>query len=166
MSAYSFVNPFDFQPTSFNQGGIAPSADGSEYGMITGEAVLGDYFKRVVKEHVFPKEVDAEEDIRSEEEKAKDVGKEMVSKSESLMPKDTRKDPYAEFSLADSSLPPEEELLDDDDIFGSRLDSTRNVFPRVKPRKVKSLKQKKPPKIRNSLPQSKLRTHKPRKKKA
>lgn len=152
MSAEEFANPFDFQPTKMN-----PSAGARAAAMGMDNAILGDYYRRVMKKNVFPKtELDAEDDMKTEEEKAEEAGKEFVTKPDALMPEDPRPDPLDNFILANSTLPSVEEERDLTDPFGSRMGTAYPEFPTMKPFKIKQLKaNKKNGQIRHSLKVSK-----------
>lgn len=148
MSPDEFYNPFDFQPTKTN-----PSAGARASAMDAEEAILGDYYRRVMKRNIFPKtELDAETDLKTEEEKAEEAGKEFVTKPDSMMPPDPRPDPMENLILASATAPPDEEERDQIDPFGLRLVTTTPSFPTVKPFKVKQLKpSRKIGRIRHSL---------------
>ncbi len=147
MNAKQFWNPFDFQPTKFTSQSLAREET---------HAVLGDYYRRAMKTDVFPKqESDFLEDKRTVEQKAKEAGKEHITKSERKMPRDERPDPYAEFLREPLPNPMEQiDKLDTYDPYGARAEVNSTSLPRIEDerRALKKLRPKKPPKLLNQLP--------------
>ncbi len=152
MNYSQFYDPFAFQPTKFN-GSAASNAVGG-----VDNAILGDYYRRVLRTNVFPKDPDDDSDKRSAEEKARMAGKEHVIKPERRMPHDDRPDPYDHFLRKPLPIPAyEEEDRDVVDPFGARMEALSSSLPtiqdvRKKMKIPKEMRRKKPPKLVNHIP--------------
>lgn len=155
MNYSQFWDPFAFQPTKFN-GSAAPNAVGG----MGDKAILGDYYRRVLRTNVFPKDPDDDTDRRSAEEKARLMGKEHVIKPERKMPHDLRPDPYEHFMRKPLPIPAfEEEERDVIDPFGARQEALTSSLPTIldvkKKMKIpKEMRRKKPPKLHHHNPKS------------
>ena len=119
---------------------------------------MGDYYRRVLKEQMFPNDPGDDVDHRSAEEKARECGREHVIKPESRLPHDSRPDPYADFLRKPLPAPAfDEPELDIVDPFGARVEANTLSLPtinevRKKMKVPKTMRKKKPPALTNQLP--------------